>query len=179
MVRGETAHDAPHNFDICRLLDVGREARVIKNWHSRCLVGLVFGFLTSLAVGACGDEGEAPPKKKGPPERVEAPSAKVSVQVVYPNEAAQKVVGSLHLWVVSQRPNIPDAGEPLKFTCSSLVGGETDPYDVRIVRLTDVVSNDISSRSFRKRPCSVAGSRTSKVSISRATSSSPAASRSR
>jgi hypothetical protein len=127
------------------LLDEGREARVLKNLPGRCFVALVLGFLVSLGVGACGDDGEAPPaKKSGPPERLEPPSSKVTVDVVFPNEGARLVVGSLHLWVLSARPNISDAGEPLKFTCSSLVGGETDPYDVRVVRQADVVTSEVA-----------------------------------
>lgn len=90
---------------------------------------LALGALSPMACSS-GDSGS--PKVPGPPE---VPTADVEVDVTYPNDAAETVTASLHVWVL-----VPDGDAGV--TCADLIGGSVDPYDLVFERHGDAVSTE-------------------------------------
>src|SRR5687767_10607572 len=106
----------------------------------------VFAVLVlSGSIGAlygCGSDDD--PETKPVPVEPEKPSATVDVSVEFPSDSVRTTVNSVHVWILATRAPASDADAGttgrVRLSCSALVGGVLDPYDLSLVRRGDVVS---------------------------------------
>src|SRR5690606_10992566 len=86
------------------------------------LGSLALASTLSVACGS-GDSGGSGGTNEPPPP----PTAELSVAVQFPNDDAEAKTASVHVWAVAAKT---EQGA----TCSALIGGELDPYDLSLVR---------------------------------------------
>jgi hypothetical protein len=97
--------------------------------------GVVVGLLTLSSGGAAwvgcssGDSGGS----GDPADAAPAQTAELRVEVNFPSDTAKNETASLHVWALAAKTVAPA-------TCSALIGGELDPYDLALERRADLVT---------------------------------------
>ena len=102
----------------------------MRNLGKRLAFAALVGVGGSLASAACSSGGSGggggTPIEPPPP-----PTAELAVQVAFPSESSKTATASIHVWALA--PRTEGAA-----TCSALIGGELDPYDLSLERRADV-----------------------------------------
>lgn len=111
------------------------ERTVSPRWLSLGGLAAAGLLLTFTLAPGCGDDAFLPPEEEPPPE----PTAGVEVTVVFPDDPTRTVVASLHLWALSIEEGTPAS-------CSALIGGSFEPYDLGARTVADVASLDIAAK---------------------------------